>query len=229
MKKVEKWKSRTFVGSLALIAVITNGLVAPHQSERSFPVSQPQTAIPATTSVNSSATKAAEREQYIERIMNSRPTRTAGTRTLAIVAVNENQKLNSTLGKALAERVKGAQTKALTSLFTPEFISEGLFQATFDESPKAIDELGLRDRLDMILLAQQKVEYTTNPSLENVLTASMTLEVKLVSVSKRGESQAWTFTSSGAGFTKSDARKAAEERIIKEISTDTNISSAIEP
>lgn len=229
MKPVEQWKSRTFVVSLAVIAIITNGLVAPRSFDRAFQDSRQEKPLPPPAPTTTPDGKPTDHGPLIARNLNSRPTRTAGTKMVAIVAVTETDKLNSSLASALAEQVKSSNTKALTSLFTPEFVTEGLFKATFDDSPKAIDDLGLRDGLDMILLAQQSLEYTTNPSLENVLTASMTLEVKLVSVTQRGQSESWTFTSSGAGFKQPDARKAAEDRIIKQISTDTNILAAIHP
>lgn len=238
MKKVEQWRSWTFIGSLALIAIIVNGVNGPQRKERSIPtppVEQSRQSVQRESNHSDVPREktpqelAAERALFQSRYMNDRPARRSGIQTVGIVAVSGNGTLNRTLAGILAEHVKGDGIQTHTFLFTPEFISDGLFKAVFDDSPKPIEDLELREVLDSLLLAQETVEYTINPSLENVITASLLLEIKLASIARRGESQSWKFIANGAGFTEALALKAAEERLIKQLSADTNVTVSANP
>lgn len=73
------------------------------------------------------------------------------------------------------------------------------------------------------MLAQQNVQYAQNTALDNVITATMQLKVAVMPVSGQSDAKTWTFTAYGPGFTKEVARQAAEERLIKQITTDTNM------
>jgi hypothetical protein len=88
-------------------------------------------------------------------------------------------------------------------------------------------KLELTNSLDALLLAHQSVEYSSNPSLENVLTANMKLKILAASIIGNAKSQTWTFTAVGTGFKQTDARAMAEERLIKQINADTNISATL--
>ena len=50
--------------------------------------------------------------------------------------------------------------------------------------------------IDGLILAKETVAYSRNPSLADVLTAAMTIEVMVKST--KGESRKWSFTASGA-------------------------------
>ena len=52
----------------------------------------------------------------------------------------------------------------------------------------------------------------------------MKLKVVALPIAGQVEPKKWTFTAAGAGFKQQDARAMAEERIIKQIDTDTNMS-----
>lgn len=235
MKPVEKWKTWTFIGSLALIVAIVEGFKQSGQKQES--VSSIRTAERVQETTQSPLQQAqqatlprpktpeelkAEREQFRARIMNERPSPIPGVKTVAIVVVDDKRKLNGTLAGQIAKKVNVEGIRTFTSLFTPEFVSENLFKAAFDDSPKPIEDLELKGMLDSLLLAEETIEYETNPSLENVITASLQLEVRLVSIARRGDSRSWRFVASGPGFKEADARKAAEDRLAKQIANDTN-------
>jgi hypothetical protein len=62
--------------------------------------------------------------------------------------------------------------------------------------------------------------------LENVITASMELELTAFPLDASAEPRTWTFRAPGPGFKQGDARAMAEERIIKQIVSDTKMSLA---
>ena len=161
---------------------------------------------------------------YLARYLIPGFSRTPGVQTVAIVAATETGKLNSNIGNALARRFKTANVEITSSFFTSEFVSDGLFTGMFNGSTEQFGKLELAHSLNTIVLARQTVQYSKNPSLENVTTAAMQLDVVLASVSTPGQSQSWTFTASGAGFNNQTARAMAEDRIIKKITDDKKMS-----
>ncbi|MDR3459421.1 MAG: hypothetical protein P4N60_18495 [Verrucomicrobiae bacterium] len=71
---------------------------------------------------------------------------------------------------------------------------------------------------------RETVSYETNADLNNVITANMTLEIATLPVTGQNQSQSWTLSANGTGFRRGDARVMAEERILKQIETDTKMS-----
>jgi hypothetical protein len=168
---------------------------------------------------------AAEHAQYLARYLNSGFVKQSGVETIAVVAASENGKFNSAVSDALASRFKSKAVETLPSFFKLEFISDGLFNDAFNGIAALSQKLELGKFLDGLLLAREEVTYSPNSSsLDNVITATMQVEIELVPVSSSLQDERWTFTATGAGFKNEEARALAEERIIKQISTDTKMS-----
>ena len=167
---------------------------------------------------------AAEHARYLARYLNSGFSRKSGVQTVAVAVVSEDGAFNQAVTRALAGHLKSGTTETLPSFFKPEFVSDGLINDGFNDSAQLAGKLDLVNSLDGLLLARQTVSYASNPSLENVLTASMQLDVMAASLVGPAKSQTWTFTAVGSGFKEADARGMAEERLIKQINADTNMS-----
>jgi hypothetical protein len=164
---------------------------------------------------------AAEHARYLARYLTAGIARTPGSKALAVVAASENSRVNRAVTAAIANRFKTNSLEVLSSFFTPEFVSDGVLNQVLADPQPLFEKLELAKTLDMVVLARQKVRYTTNPSLENVITANMELEVAVLPIESGVESHAWTFTANGAGFKEEAARAMAEERLLKQIATDT--------
>jgi hypothetical protein len=165
-----------------------------------------------------------EHERYLARYLNFRNPKTAGTQTVAVVVISESGRFNFALNRALADRLKGDSAQLQTSLFTPDFVSDGLFASTFDNAHQVSKKLDLADFIDLLVLARQKVRYTVNHALEDVMSAHMDLEIGIFDVKGTGDSSTYTLTANGAGFKENSARQMAEERLIKQIAKDSKIS-----
>ncbi|MCI0560624.1 MAG: hypothetical protein MN733_19225 [Nitrososphaera sp.] len=166
---------------------------------------------------------AAERAKYLARYLNPGFVRNAGAEMVAVAVAGEDGKLNGSLGRAIASHFKSGTIQTSSSLFTPQFVSDGLFAQALEDLHSVATNLEFTSLLDVLLLANQRVEYSTNPSLENLITASMELEVTALSVKRRGENQTWRFRGNGAGFKQGDARAQAEERIMTQITKATDM------
>jgi len=166
------------------------------------------------------ADAAAAHARYMVRYEDSGFVRKSGVETIALVAATENGTWNSAIGQALARRFQNHRVEMLPSFFKAEFISDGLFDQAFNGISDLSQKLELGKFLDGVVLAREQVSYSTNPSLDNVLTANMTLVVALLPVSTSVQSQTWTFTANGSGFSRKEARTQAEDRIVNQILKD---------
>lgn len=251
MNKIDPKRAAVFVAVFGFLAILLNTLV-PHvedsqQKERyTRPVSRPEVQpIPATRPFepgnyseanNYEAQQALERARrakeeaaaahakYLARYLNTKLDRKPGIKTVALVIVSENGKPNRAVSQAVVDMLESDTVQVLPSFFKPEFVTDGLFNGAFNEPNEIFKKLELAKSLDVVLLARQKAQYSTQPTLENVITANMELEMTAFPTGASSHSQTWTFRAPGPGFKKEDARAMAEERIIKQISRDTNIS-----
>lgn len=240
--EAEKRKIQLFFGGLAALALIINILFLSfgwgHSShtpvqQQFVPQPQQQPALqsiqlqlgPDTKVAAREAAEAAAAKQaaYLARYLNPGFVRKPGVQTIAVAVVGEDGKFDRAVGAAIADRFKTNTVQILTSFFRSEFVADGLFTDALASSSDVFTKLELAKSVDVVLLGRQEVQYSTDPSLENVVTANMRLEITEFSVAD-GNSRSWMFVANGAGFKQSEARLMAEERLIKQISTDPKLS-----
>lgn len=216
-----------FIGGLALIGFI---IFASQKTSRHD--SSPVPALPSMRTVTEeqitpgteSARKATEeRAKFIARYINPDTARVPEKKSVAVLVVSESGKLNRTIASVLMDRVRNDRVVLLPSFFKPEFVADGLFGKALSGSTTLFGQLELEKVLDILLLARQSVQYTTNQSLENVITANMSLEISAIPIITSLPGDAWTLTANGAGFTPGQARQMAEERLLSQIASDTKI------
>jgi hypothetical protein len=227
MNAIDPKQATIFVIVFFVIALLINSTQGYSHSRTQSPASNSlSTANPQLTTEAAQAAQnaAAEHAHYLAKYLNGGFTRKAGARSIAIVVVTETGKLNPAVNSALARRLQNESTQILPSLFKPEFVSDGLFNDAIANSSDLFQKLDLANSVDSLVLAREDVQYAQNPALENVITATMRLDVTVVPISGQGDSKTWTFTANGPGFNQTVARAAAEERLIKQIAADTKMS-----
>lgn len=173
---------------------------------------------------NEAAQAAEARKQYLARYLNSGIQRKAGMRLVAVVAASADGKIERNLVQALSSRLQTNGVELVGTFFKPELVSDGLTDGLFSESTLLRQKLEIDKSLDGLILARESVEYVSNPSLENAITAKLAVEVAAQALDGSGASKSWTLTASGAGFDRNAARAMAEERILKQIENDKKMS-----
>lgn len=164
----------------------------------------------------------AENEKY-SGFVNTNIVRNPGEEMIAVACASETSTMNSAISDALATHFKRDHVKFVSSFFRPTMITDGSFDAVFTGSKEAFKKMGLEKSLDGLLLAKQDVAYSTNAALDGVITADMHVQIVTLPVTGQIESQSWTLAAKGTGFNNADARMQAEERIINQINTNTNM------
>ena len=170
------------------------------------------------------STAAAEHAEYVARYLNRGLTRKLGFKMVAIANEFENDEGDRTIADALANHLKGPGIVFYTSFFKSAFYADDIFSDLFTGSREPVEKLDLTNTLDALLLAQEQVQYSTNgPDLDNVITANMKLEVAFLPFDMMRRQHTWTFLANGAGFNLGEARLNAQERLLKQIANDTNM------
>lgn len=170
------------------------------------------------------ATATAERQHFLGKYVNTNITKKSGSQLVAVAVESENHSMNHTVAVALMSRFKADHVQLTDSFFKPELVTDDLFGEAFKGSTDLFGKLELTKSLDSMLLGREEVQYSTNPNIENTITANMSLEIVSLPVAGQIQSQSWTLTAAGIGFRREAARLQAEERIIQQIQASTNMS-----
>lgn len=227
MNKIDPKRSATFIAVFSGIALLLEEGIPrldfrSSQSYSAPPVAQRHEIEASSKVVIESNIAAMERARYLDRYLNS--DQKLGSKMLIVVAVSEDGKLDRGVSAALTKRFRNDFPEISSGFFKPEFFSDGLFDQMFDNPEVIVKKLDLANRAYAVLLAREKVDYTTDPSLENVISAHLNLEIMAFRVGDNGQSDSWNFGVNGAGFKEKDARSLAAERLIKQILNDTKMS-----
>jgi hypothetical protein len=227
MSGINPKRVTVFVCVMATIAILIYSAQSRREQQKAATVAQQQRAMENEAAARKAAQDAAaEHAQYLARYVNPGFSRKAPGQAVAVAVASENGILNRAVTAALESRFQRESVRILSPFFKPAFVSDGLFSDAFIGSSEVFNKLALANSLDGVVLAQQNVRYAQNSALENVTTAAMQLKVAVMRASDQGGGTTWTFTAYGPGFTKEVARQVAEERLIKQITADTNMSLA---
>jgi hypothetical protein len=185
-----------------------------------------QRAMANEAAVQKAAREAAmQQAEYMARYLKRGFARKPGLKMVAIAAKFQNDEADRPIADALARHLENGNLALFTSFFKPAFYADGVFSNVFAGSMEPIDRLELTNILDALVLAHEQVQYSTNgPEVNNVITANARLEVAFLPFGLMRLEHTWTYLASGAGFNLGEARSNAEERLLKQIAGDTNIS-----
>jgi len=165
----------------------------------------------------------AEHARYLARYLNSGFTRKPGVAAIGVAIESEQGTVNQNIATALTKRFKTDDVQLLNSFFKPEFVADKFVANVFAGNTGIFDRLELTNSLAGVLVGRETVAYSTNAALENTVTANLRLEVMALPVGLTRENQSWNFTANGIGFRPHEARQAAEDRIIEQITKNTNM------
>jgi hypothetical protein len=136
--------------------------------------------------------------------------------SIAVMVADENGKPNESLAQSICTILDTNGLTTTASLFTPDFIADGLFGQMLSGSKEAFDKLQLTNTVQAVMLARQSVEYSTNAAL-GAITATMTFDAGAFSTSGFQMIFANSVKVAGPGLTCLEARNMAEERVLKQL------------
>jgi len=133
--------------------------------------------------------------------------------------VDDNGKANRTMSSRIADLLrKQGKRIGSPSLFSGAFVSNGDFDRLFDGSADDAARLETQTFFKYAILGRRSVSFAQQGAeLENVLTATVTLELHVLASQSGAIVDSATFAQNGPGFSQSKAEQAANERVLEEV------------
>lgn len=226
MNRITPRRIKLFVGVMTAVAVVVYLPLAGCRQRRAQAAAEQQRAVEQEVAVRVAATNAVvEHAQFLARYLDTTFTKKPGVRAVALSVSFSDGRPDRIISDYLIGRFKADNNQILPSFFTGSFISDGLFDSAFDGPADISKKLELGSRIDEMLLARAAIEYTTNGTeLQNVITATVRLDIATLPTSGNETGGSWFFTAVGTGFNPMAARAAAEDRLTKQIGEDKRMS-----
>jgi len=150
----------------------------------------------------------------LERNQNPIPLSNA---TAVLVVENENV-IDWALSSTILDKLQKSGVKTTNPpVFKKSFLTTGGFSNLFNGDFRQGSLSQLPSHFKTGVLGKKTVTYVQNPELSNLITASMTLELHVISSQNGAVRFSLSFSQKGAGFSNNEAGKIAEENIMKEI------------
>ena len=249
MKKIEPWRIVTVVTGLCLVAYLVHSLspglprfrVGQHADQPSaiptvqppgtpvvenqqLPVPRSIAAVATSLPTKSASELAEERQQRIAKYLRTPSREGSGRLAIAVAVAGADRLPNQEFNQVLMEKLSAPGVTLHPHCFRPPFYTEGALSALLRGSTQPLDDLGLVDFFQGLVLAEERISFRTNGlELQNVITATAEFEVTVISVRTPDVRKSWTFSTSGAGFRQADAKNMAENRLLNQIQSDNKL------
>jgi hypothetical protein len=160
---------------------------------------------------------AVTKARFIARYLKNAPAKVTDIKQIAVAVESEDGKWSKEVGRLISKIFESESTKPFASVFSNDFLADGLFTEIFQGTLTPIQKLDLAKNFDFLILGKLTVEYSTNPTLEDVITATLSFDLMAFNLAEEDQKATQSFSAAGAGFKNIDALKQAEERLIKQL------------
>ena len=158
---------------------------------------------------------AKQREAYLNRYLLSRSFFNQPNSTeVAILVIDETGKMAQNIDQDIASQLTKKGFNATASFFSGPFVADGIFKKLFNGNPAEVKKLRLSKHCDQIVLGKSSANFTRNPDLENMITARVSTEFRIISTKTGAVENRFTLSETGVGFSKAAAAELAIERIV---------------
>jgi hypothetical protein len=155
-----------------------------------------------------------EKEQqclsYLNRYVNSSFAKGQADKNVALLVIEgATTKEKNELGSLISESVQSQMMNPVLNLFKQPFIKDGLFEKVFSGNASVVNDLRVGRCASYLLLGKSAVKYINNTDLQDVISAAMNLEIKLISAENGAVIDSAVLTATGVGFSNAAAEKQA--------------------
>jgi len=142
------------------------------------------------------------------------------SKAIAVLIVENGTTIDWTLSSTIASVLKKRGVTVTTpSVFTDSFLTGGGFSGLFNGGSRQVSLAQLSRHFKTGVLGKKAVVYEKSTDFKDIITATTTLELHVISSQTGAVQLSVSFTQRGAGFSNTDAGKIAEENILREIET----------
>lgn len=133
---------------------------------------------------------------------------------VAVLVIDKGSNKRQDIAQKIASQLNTKGLNATASLFTRRFVSDGKFEKLFNGSADELKKLELSKYCDQIVLGRSSVNFKENPEMQNMITARVTVEFRIISTKTCLIENRFTLTEVGVGFSRDTAKDLAVERIL---------------
>lgn len=213
----------TIIGGAILAVIVGEGRFAPKSEPTSTPVSIRQQQQPTVTPSFriGQQQKQEGTSTVVTPFVKINPTPTPVSKPLsqaiAVLIVNDQRGIEWTLSSQIQSILKRKGKNVTTpALFTQNFVANGQFDRLFQGDTHEAQRLQVQYHFKSAILGKKTVSFVENSDLENMITATVKLEVHVVSSVSGTIQESILLSAKGPGFSQDDAEKIAIERILED-------------
>lgn len=131
---------------------------------------------------------------------------------VSILIIDQNKTESIYTKNKIADLLK--EKRASTNdIFKPNFIKENIFENIYSGQTDKINSLRLSEQTDYLLLGKQSISFEQNEEYEGIITAKLSLELKLFSTKDGNLISSSIFSGVGAGFSQNEAEIKAVDSL----------------
>lgn len=135
---------------------------------------------------------------------------------VSILILDQNNRENIYIKNIIIDLLK-AKGASPNDIFKPYFVTGNTFEYIYSGHTDRINSLNLYEQTDYLLFGKQTISYEQNPEFEGLITARLSLELKLFSTKDSKLVLSSVFYGTGAGFSKDDAALKAADSLSEQI------------
>lgn len=206
-----------FAAVVTIISFLISYLVKPEQKN---PLPGEEASVPTQTLKETKSISPIPKSQTNTLGSKVTPKSIPLSKAIAVLIVENETTTDWTLSSTIASLLKKRGITVTTpSAFTDSFLIDGEFSSLFNGGSRQVSLAQLSRHFKTGVLGKKAVAYEKSADFKDIITATMTLELHVISSQTGAVQMSLSFSQRGAGFSNSDAGKIAAENILREIET----------
>lgn len=159
----------------------------------------------------------ANQAAFVGKYLNPGSPHRLGSKQAAILVFSDDQKQLRSIEQLVGHAISDRGFTPVASFFKPAFVNEGragrLFAGDWDEST----QLGLANRVGVIILGHATVSASESTQFDGLLSTRVSLELKCFNPSHQTSCGSRSFDSIGAGYSNEESLRNASDKARSEI------------
>jgi hypothetical protein len=152
------------------------------------------------------------REVLAEKYVNTGVAKRAGDKQAAILVFSNEHGQFAGIEETLDHAASSRGLTPVGFFFKPQFVQEGRAERLFSGDWGEATQLGIGDRVDVVIIGRATISATDSTQFENLVTTNLSLELKCLNVAHQAVCGSKDINAVGAGYNKAASLQNASEK-----------------
>ncbi len=149
--------------------------------------------------------------------VNTGITKRAGNKQAAVFVFSNGPGQFADIEDSLGQALLNRGLTPVRSFFKPQFVQDGRAERLLAGDWSAAAQLGIGNRVDVVLIGRASVGTTDSGQFEGLVTTNLSLEFRCLDLDHESVCGTRSFSAVGAGYSKSASLQNASEKTLPEI------------